>query len=233
MAYEGATLSARAGAYMMPAVANGVELDHDLREAHAVNAEIEWDFDRKREGAVRLLRYVNSANMGSYEKSLALAAASGTTLDITATREPGRKKYGAGLNAQYRLTSQLGLFGRLGWNDGKTETFCYTEIDQTAVLGALQSGAPWKRPVDDVSLAVAVNGISTVHRQYLEAGGLGFQLGDGRLNYAPELVTELDHAATVTAAVSVGLDVQYVVNPGYNRDRGPITIYGVRLHVHF
>lgn len=233
LAFEGASLSARAGAYMMPAVANGVELDHDLRNAHAVNAEIEWGFDRKREGAVRLLGYVNSGNMGSYVESLALAAASGTTPDITTTREPGRKKYGAGLNAQYRLTSQLGLFGRLGWNDGKTETFCYTEIDQTAVLGAMQSGAPWKRPVDDLSLAVAVNGISAEHRQYLEAGGLGFQLGEGRLNYAPEIVTELDYAARLTAAVSAGLDVQYVVNPGYNRDRGPVTVFGIRLHAHF
>ena len=233
VAYEGATLSARAGAYMMPTVANGVELDHDLREAHAVNAEVEWDFDRERQGAVRLLGYVNSADMGSYEESLTLAAAGGTPPDITATREPGRKKYGIGLNGQYRLTSQLGLFGRLGWNDGKTETFCYTEIDQTAVLGAMQSGAPWKRPEDDVSLAVAVSGISPAHRQYLEAGGLGFQLGDGRLNYAPEIVTELDYAARLTGGFSAGFDVQYVVNPGFNRDRGPVAVFGVRLHAHF
>ena len=232
-AYEGTALSARAGVYMMPTVANGVQLDHDLRNAHAVNAEVEWDFDRERAGAVRLLGYVNSADMGSYEEALSLAAASGTTPDIAATREPGRKKYGVGLNAQYRLTSDLGLFGRLGWNDGRTETFCYTEIDQTAVLGAMQSGALWKRPDDDVSLAVVASGISGVHKQYLAAGGLGFQLGDGRLSYAPEIATEFDYAAKLTGGVSAGLDVQYVVNPGFNRDRGPVVVFGVRLHAHF
>ncbi len=232
VAYEAALLSARAGAYMMPTVANGIDLDHDLRNAHAVNAEVEWNFDRQREGAVRLLGYVNSANMGSYEESLALAAKNGTPPDITATREPGRKKYGLGLNGQIRLTTMLGLFGRLGWNDGGTESFAYTEIDRTAVLGAIQSGAPWNRREDDVTLGIAVSGISAAHRRYLEAGGLGFQLGDGRLNYGPEIATELDYAAKLTGAVSAGADVQLVVNPGYNQDRGPVWVFGIRLHVH-
>ncbi len=232
VACEGGDLSARAGAYMMPAVANGIELDHHLGDAHAVNAEVEWTFDPERQGAVRLLGYVNSANMGSYDASLDRAAESGGPPDVTATREPGRKKYGLGLNAQVRVTGDLGLFGRLGWNDGKTESFAYTEIDRTAVLGAIQKGTLWKRPLDGVTLAVAVSGLSAAHRRYLEDGGLGFQLGDGRLDYAPEIVTELDYAARVTAAVSVGLDAQLVVNPGYNRDRGPVTVWGIRLHVH-
>ena len=113
-----------------------------------------------------------------------------------------------------------------------SETFAFTEIDRNAVLGLSHSGTPWKRPEDRVILAVAVDGLSGPHRRYLEAGGLGFQLGDGKLNYGLETVIELNYAAQVTTAVSVGLDGQYVVNPGYNKDRGPITIYGIRLHVH-
>ena len=214
----------------MPETANGSTYDHDFSKAHGLNAEVEWDFDPAAEGALRVLGYLNRARMGNYEASLALAPP-GTAPDITATREEGRSKYGFGLNAQRRFGAIL-LFGRLGWNDGHTESFAYTEIDRTASIGALHSGSPWSREQDSVRLAVVVSGISDAHRRYLEAGGLGFQLGDGRLTYGPEWVAELDYDVRLTMGVSVGLDAQFVVNPGYNRDRGPITVLGFRVHVH-
>lgn len=229
-AYEGGPVAARAGAYAMPEAANGSTYDHDFSKAHGLNAEVEWDFDPAADGAVRVLGYVNRARMGDYEASLALATP-GAPPDVTATREEGRSKYGFGLNGQRRFGA-LVLFGRLGWNDGRTESFAYTEIDRTASLGALRAGSPWGREQDSVRLAVVVSGLSDAHRRYLEAGGLGFQLGDGKLTYAPEWVTELDYDARLTTGVSVGLDAQLVVNPGYNRDRGPITVLGFRVHVH-
>ncbi len=232
VAYEGGPVAVRAGTYAMPETANGATYDHHFSKAHGDNLEIEWNFDPANRGAVRLLGYVNNANMGSYEESSALAASTGSTPDVRDTRQEGRKKYGCSLNAQRLLAPDLGAFLRLGWNDGKTETFAFTEIDRNAVLGLSHSGTPWKRPEDWLILAVAVDGLSGPHRRYLEAGGLGFQLGDGKLNYGLETVIELNYAAQVTTAVSVGLDGQYVVNPGYNKDRGPITIYGIRLHVH-
>ncbi len=230
VAYEGGPVAARAGAYAMPEVANGPTYDHDFSKAHGLNAEVEWDFDTEHAGALRVLGYVNRARMGDYEASLALAPP-GTAPDITATREEGRSKYGFGLNAQRRL-GEFVLFGRLGWNDGRTESFAYTEIDSTASLGASHTGAPWDREKDTLRLAVVVSGLSDLHRRYLEAGGLGFQIGDGKLSYGPEWVAELDYDARLTEGVSVGLDAQLVVNPGYNRDRGPITVLGLRVHVH-
>ena len=232
VAYEGGPVAVRAGTYAMPETANGATYDHHFSKAHGDNLEVEWDFDPERQGAVRLLGYVNHANMGSYEESLALSASTGSAPDLKETRQEGRTKYGFSLNAQRLVAKDLGAFVRLGWNDGKTETFAFTEIDRNAVLGLSQGGAPWKRPDDHVILAVAVDALSDPHRRYLEAGGLGFQLGDGRLSYGLETVVELDYAAQVTPGVSIGLDGQFVLNPGYNRDRGPITIWGIRLHVH-
>jgi high affinity Mn2+ porin len=230
VAYEGSSVAARAGAYAMPEIANGPTYDHEFSKAHGLNAEVEWDFDAEQAGALRVLGYVNRARMGDYAASLALAGPGGVP-DITATREEGRSKYGFGLNAQRRVGGFV-LFGRLGWNDGKTESFAYTEIDRTVSLGASHTGAPWGREADIVRLAVVVSGLSDAHRRYLEAGGLGFQIGDGRLSYGPEWLAELDYDARLTAGVSVGLDAQLVANPGYNRDRGPITVLGLRVHVH-
>lgn len=229
-AYEGGPVAARAGAYAMPEVANGSTYDHEFSKAHGLNAEVEWDFDPAADGALRVLGYANRARMGDYEASLALAPP-GEAPDIIATREEGRSKYGFGLNGQRRFGALL-LFGRAGWNDGRTESFAYTEIDRTASLGALHAGSPWGRDKDSVRLAVVVSGLSDAHRRYLEAGGLGFQLGDGKLSYGPEWVAELDYDARLTGGVSVGLDAQLVVNPGYNRDRGPITVLAFRVHVH-
>jgi len=230
VAWEGGPLAARAGVYGMPSKPNGPEFDHDVSHAHAENAEVEWVFDPEHQGAMRLLGYVNHARMGSYDEALALGA--GSTPDLAPTREPGRRKWGLGFNAQRRVGDGWGAWLRLGWNDGKTETFAYTEIDRTASLGVSRAGDLWGRPNDRVFLAAVVSGLSDAHRRYLAAGGSGFQLGDGKLNYSPEVAAELDYLAAVTRAVGVSLDVQYLAHPGFNADRGPIAVFGLRLHVH-
>jgi high affinity Mn2+ porin len=142
LAYEGGPVAVRAGTYAMPETANGPTYDHDFRQAHAEDVEVEWGFDRVNDGAIRLLGYVNHARMGSYGDSLALAEATGGTPDITATRQAGRRKYGLGLNGQRRLTAELALFTRVAWSDGHTETFAFTEIDRNASLGLSQTGTP-------------------------------------------------------------------------------------------
>jgi high affinity Mn2+ porin len=230
IAWEGTPVSMRLGSYAMPSTPNGPQFDHHFRSAHAENAEIEWRFDPPREGAVRLLAYVNHARMGDYDEALRAAGAGAP--DLGPTRLPGRRKWGVGLNGQRRLGDGWGLWLRLGWNDGKTETFAYTEIDRTASVGVLRDGNLWGRTDDRAFLALVTSGLSDPHRRYLEAGGLGFQLGDGRLSYRPESGTELNYLASLTRSVAASLDLQYLVHPGYNADRGPILVYGLRLHVH-
>ena len=123
------------------------------------------------------------------------------------------------------------MFGRLGWNDGKTESFVFTAIDRLATVGVSVGGARWKRPHDTVASAVTVSGLSAVHAQYLERGGLDFLIGDGTLRYGPECVSESYYSARVMPGVFATIDLQHVNNPAYNQDRGPVWIGAMRLHV--
>ncbi len=230
VAYEGGPVAVRFGSHAMPSTPNGPNFDHDLRRAYGENLEVEWPFDPDNAGVVRLLAYVNHARMGDYEEALQLAGPQ--PADLAPTRAPGRRKWGLGLSAQRRIGEKWGAWLRLGWNDGKTESFAYTEIDRTVSAGVTREGDLWGRPQDRLFLAVVASALSGSHRRYLEAGGSGFQLGDGRLSYANEVVAELDYLAPLTRSVSVSLDYQYLRNPGYNSDRGPISVLGVRLHVH-
>jgi high affinity Mn2+ porin len=128
------------------------------------------------------------------------------------------------------LTDTVRVFGRLGWNDGRTESFAYTEIDSTAEVGGDLRGKIWKRPQDKIGAAFIVNGISEEHRRYLALGGLGFILGDGGLNYAPEQIFETYYTAHLWRGLSIAGDFQHIANPGYNSDRGPAFVSSVRIH---
>jgi len=121
-------------------------------------------------------------------------------------------------------------YGRLGWNEGANESFAYTEIDRTAQIGGDYRGTRWHRPEDKVGAAFVVNGISGDHSRYLALGGLGFILGDGALNYGPEKILEAYYTAHIWRGIWLAIDYQYVTNPGYNRDRGPVSVLGFRFH---
>ena len=225
----------RLGAFQMPTIANGVDLDGDLLHSHGDQAELElrprlWP---DRPTVVRLLGYVNHARMGSYREALALAAREGTTPDVTATRRRGRVKDGVTVNVEQPITAggETGLFARGGWNDGHTETFAYTEADWTASLGLQLGGAAWHRAGDRVGVAVAANGLSDPHADYLARGGVGFELGDGRLRYRPETVLELYYLLRPLPWIALTADYQLIVDPGSNADRGPVSVVGVRLHL--
>ena len=219
----------------MPKVANGLKLDA-VSNSHAENFEVELHpkLLPGRNTSVRALGFVNHANMGDYRRAIDLFLSGVTPMpDITATRRAGSVKYGFGMNLEQDATASLRTFARIGWNEGRHESFVYTEVDQTVELGGDLRGGRWHRTLDKIGLAFVSNGISTVHQQYLALGGQGFLLGDGRLTYGRETIVESYYTAHLWRGVFASADLQHINNPGYNRDRGPLWAPGVRLHVDF
>ncbi|HYL54798.1 MAG TPA: carbohydrate porin [Gemmatimonadales bacterium] len=223
----------RVGTFAMPTMANGNQFDGFPR---ARGDNIELTIRPGSHGTVvRALLYENHARMGSYAEALARAAATNTTPDIVAADRPGRTKQGAGLNVEQRLADggETGLFARAGWNDGRNEDFVFTEVDRHLSGGLQLAGAHWKRGADRLGIAYVLHGLSSDHRAYLAAGGQGFLLGDGRLRYGPEGIFETYYRAQFGPYVEVGPDVQWIHNPGYNRDRGPAAVASLRLNVRY
>lgn len=183
------------------------------------------------QGAIRALSYINHSRAGSYADAIRLAETTATRPDIFATSRAGTLKYGFGLNLEQEIGKGIGVFGRLGWNDGKTQSFAFAVIDRLASGGISVDGGRWKRPSDTVGAAVTVTGLSGVHALYLARGGFDFMLGDGALTYAPEYTFESYYSARVVEGVFASVDLQHVNNPAYNQARGPVWIGSVRLHL--
>lgn len=218
----------RVGSFLVPSYANGMPLDRHFRRNNGEVAEGEFRYScLGQPGKVKVLGYVNHANMGTYRLALLQSL---VNPDITQTRRSDTVKYGVGLNVEQALSPNLGVFGRLGWDDGKTETWMFTEIDRTGQAGAHLRGQRWRRPNDVIGLAGVINGLSPDHRDYLAAGGQGFILGDGKLNAATERMLEAYYAFKFQKMFTLTLDYQFAANPGYNRDRGPVSIWALRLH---
>lgn len=220
---------------LMPKVANGIDLVWKPWQAHAEN----WEYELRRgvipkkAGVVRLLAFTNYANMGIYREQLALAEENGTAPVITDHPWHITRKYGFGINVEQNLTRYLTAFGRFGWDNGKTESFAYTEVDQTFAQGVGANGAWWHRKQDRAGVAFVTNAICKDHQEYLAAGGLGFLLGDGGLNYGRENIVETYYTAHIWRGIYLSPSVQHINNPGYNRDRGPVVVPGFRAHVEF
>jgi high affinity Mn2+ porin len=217
--------------------ANGINLDADVARARSENLELEarGKLIAHRAGTVRLLSYLNEADMGSYREAIDefLAGPRTSPPNIIDTRQQGRHKYGFGLNFEQAITNDVGVFGRLGWSDGHNESWAYTEDDRTLEVGGFASGSAWNRRNDRAGVAFVANGISAVHQQYLALGGLGFLLGDGALTYGPEKIVEGFYTVHVWSGFFASFDIQHINNPGYNQARGPVTVPGLRLHVDF
>ena len=239
--YDDKNWSARYGGALMPTVANGIDLDWNVGRASGQNVEFEWRhgllgklMGPERRGTVRALSYVNHAHMGLYRAAnLAYLKGTDATPDITKHATFGAVKYGFGLNAEQEVTDNLRVFGRFGWNEGQHESFAYTEVDQTVELGGDFAGRGWGRANDKIGLAFVSNAIKRDHQEYLKLGGLGFLLGDGKLNYAREDILEGYYNVHVWRGVFYALDSQFVEHPGYNQDRGPVVVESVRMHVDF
>jgi hypothetical protein len=237
LAYVSPRWAIRVTAAQMPTMANGNTLDNDLADAHGLNAEL--TVSPGASGTViRLLAYENRARMGIYRDAITIGAAHDTTPSIVADDQPGRVKYGFGLNAEQPLadSGNTGVFLRLGWSDGKTEDFVFTEADRHLSGGFQLAGTHWSRGDDRLGIADVVDGLSEDHRDYLAAGGLGFLLGDGALRrYGPENVIEFYYRVQVPhlSFAQVTPAVQHIENPGYNEDRGPVYVYTIRVNLHY
>ncbi len=183
--------------------------------------EFEWRYGADNNaGKLRLLGYINHADMGNYQTAL---NQSPVNPNVVSTRTY-EEKLGCGLGWEQAAGEDLGLFVRLGWNDGTTESWEFVAVDQNASFGASLKGNRWGRPDDQIGLGVAASGLSSVHQAYLAAGGTDFNIGDGALNYAPEELFEIYYLLKPIKAVGLTLDFQGSQNPAYNKDRGPVGI---------
>lgn len=231
--YEDRNWGFRFAEALMPKVANGIDVVWKPWQAHAENFEYELRHGviSKKAGVVRLLAFTNYANMGIYRDQI--IAAAGAIPDITAHPWHITRKYGFGINLEQNLTHYLTAFARFGWDNGKTESFAYTEVDQTFAEGVGANGAWWHRKQDRAGVAFVSNAIKKDHQDYLAAGGLGFLLGDGHLSYGRENIFETYYTVHLWRGIYVAPGVQHINDPGYNRERGPVVVPSFRAHVEF
>ena len=233
--YEDRNWGFRFAEVLMPKVANGIDLVWRPWQVHGENFEYELrrGLIPKKAGVVRLLAYTNSANMGIYRDQVIQAAAANTTPDITNHPWNITRKYGFGINLEQSLTPYLTAFARFGWDNGATESFAYTEVDQTFAEGLGANGARWHRKQDRAGIAFISNAIKKDHQNYLAAGGLGFLLGDGKLDYGRENIFESYYTVHVWRGIYLAPGLQHITDPGYNRDRGPVIVPTFRAHFEF
>ncbi len=234
--YEDRNWGFRFGEGLMPKVANGIDLVWRPWQAHAEN----WEYELrhgvipKKTGVLRLLAYTNYANMGIYRDAVAQFKEGLVPVpDITNHPWHITRKYGFGINLEQNLMRYVTVYGRWGWDNGKTESFANTEIDSTFNQGVGVNGALWHRKQDRAGSAFVSNGIKKDHQVYLADGGLGFLLGDGGLNYGRENIVESYYTAHVWRGIYIAPGVQHINNPGYNRDRGPVVVPTLRAHLEF
>jgi len=239
--YHDRNWSARYAVAAMPTVANGIDLDWAFSRASGQNFEFELRkpllgrlVSPERKGTIRILSFVNHAHMGLYRDAVnAYLSGEDAKPDITAHAKFSAVKYGFGLNAEQELTPNLRAFLRVGWNEGQHQSFAYTEVDQTVAFGGDYSGRTFSRPSDKLGIAFVSNAIKRDHQNYLRYGGLGFLLGDGNLNYAREDILESYYNLHAWRGVYYALNLQFIDHPGYNKDRGPVLVEAVRMHVDF
>lgn len=226
----------RAGRFALPQTPNASRLDRHLDRHHGDQIELEraTGLMTGLDGRVRLLWFRNTMRTGRFDEALALADADGGTPDTAAVRRR-QAKQGWGLGMDQALSDELSVFARTARSDGRTEVEAFAEIDRSLSMGAVLRGQRWGQAGDAVGLAWARNALSSSHRRYLTAGGSGFFVGDGALNYRAETITELYYSLALPDLQplrhsALTLDVQHVANPAYNRDRGPVRMLAVRLH---
>ncbi|MGE8317587.1 MAG: carbohydrate porin [Comamonas sp.] len=223
----------RAGRFVGPRESNGQKLNYRVFRFYGDQVEAvhhhDWD---GRPGAVRVLLWRNHEEMGSFQDALDFARANGGTPALANVRKP-QSKWGYGLHLDQALAESIGAFVRYSWGDGRTETYSFEEVDRSTQLGVVLKGAAWGREGDTLGLLAVRNQLSASHRGYLAQGGLGGFIGDGRLNYRPEQVTEIYYNLLLAKGLWLGLDVQQVRNPAYNADRGPVRAYALRLHAEY
>ena len=219
----------RAGRFMLPQESNGLPLDRHIVRHHGDQLELEhrhtW---LGRAGTVRVLAFRDRARMGSFRDALA-PAAPGQAPDVGSVRRE-RGKTGFGLSLGQALDENAAVFARASRNDGQSETYAFAEIERSVCVGTSLQGAAWGRGGDTLGVAAVRNGLAPAHRDYLAAGGVGAFIGDGHLDYHREEIAEAYYKAGLGPHAALSLDWQHVANPAYNGARGPVNVFGLRLH---
>ncbi|PSL42703.1 carbohydrate-selective porin (OprB family) [Chitinophaga niastensis] len=232
----------RFAAVQVPKIANGLPMDWNLLKGNSETLEYErkWHVQHH-PGAIRATGFMTFSKAPYYKDAIDAIHTGDTARSAyligvlsgnTEATSYGGVKYGFGINGEQEVANGVGVFTRISWSDGHSGTWAFTEIDRSLQAGINLSGSLWRRPNDNFALGGAVNGLSSQHRDYLAAGGVGFIIGDGKLNYAPEYIFETYYKATLNKFIALSLDYQCILNPGYNKDRhGPISVPGVRVHI--
>jgi high affinity Mn2+ porin len=224
--------TARAGFFDLSNVPNSVDLNstfseyqlvYELEHSHSINT---------RTGKTALVGFVTRGRMGSFDDAVALAKSTGEPADIAAVRRYNTRP-GISLNVEQQLADDFGMFGRIGWANGSLEPYEFADIDQTASVGVQLGGGRWGHSGDTLAVAAVINDISSSHRAFLNAGGLGILVGDGQLPHpGTERILETYYRLAL-GSWQITADYQFIVNPAYNRDRGPVSALAVRLHTQF
>lgn len=244
----------RFGFFQMPRVKNGFTGDDQFLmwphrgdygpffRSWATMLEIEKRYSiHSHPGVIRFLTWLDEANFANYQIATAMLLATppspnigqGSGITIPDSAHAFRYKYGFGINWEQEITKNIGIFSRSGWTDGHNETWTFTDADWTASVGVSVKGKSWHRPGDTFGLAVIISGASLDNQLFLKAGGTDMLDGDGALNYDPEKVLETYYDFQIWKGIHASLDYQFVSNPAFNRDRGPVSIFGARIHWEF
>ncbi|MDE2628473.1 MAG: carbohydrate porin [Burkholderiales bacterium] len=223
----------RVGRFVAAQESNGQSLNFAIGRYHGDQIEVEHAHRiGGQPGVVRVLFWSNRESMGRFADAIDYAQRHGGVPDVANVRAP-HHKHGYGLHLEQALSDDVGAFVRYGWGDGQTETYSFEEVERSAQAGLSIKGASWGRGGDTVGLLALRNGLSAIHQRYLAQGGLGFFIGDGRLNYRPEQIVEAYYSYKLCPQAWLSADYQHIVNPAYNADRGPVNVYGLRLHAEF
>jgi high affinity Mn2+ porin len=223
----------RAGYFLVPVVSNVNSYDTHILERGEYIGELELRYSLfSQPGKLRLMGWANIANMGSYAEALAMPVTTPNYPDTTQTRQV-RANYGFVANMEQAITNELGIFSRASWSPGHVEIIGWTDCDESLSFGAVLKGNAWGRPDDKIGVAGVVEGLSPIARAYFAAGGLGILIGDGQLNYRPEQILEAYYAYSLNKWATLTFDYQFIDNPGYNADRGPVSVFSGRLHAQF
>ena len=223
----------RGGYFLVPIVSNNNSYDTQILERGEYIGEFELRYSLfSQAGKLRLMGWMNVANMGGYAEALAMPVTTPNYPAITLTRQV-RTNYGFVANVEQAITSELGIFSRASWSPGLVEIIGWTDCDESLSFGTVLKGSAWGRPDDKIGVGGVVEGLSSIARAYFAAGGLGILIGDGQLNYRPEQIVEVYYAYSLNKSATLTFDYQFVNNPGYNADRGPVSILSGRLHAQF
>jgi high affinity Mn2+ porin len=223
----------RSGFFALSKVPNSKDIDGTFDQFELVEEVEERHELFGRPGKFKALAFVNRGRMGKYEDALALGRETDSVPSTALVRNYDSRP-GVAMNIEQELRTDLGAFARLSVNEGAQEAFDFTEINKSLAAGLSLRGQRWNRPDDTVGLATVVNGLSSAARDYFAAGGLGILIGDGRLpDYGYERIMETYYSSKIVEHLTISADFQYVLDPAYNRNRGPVSIFALRLHAEF